>query len=174
MARTGITDRSIASSPTPPTEPRLRMMPTGSGRTLLDGGWWPRSTDPVAELPGLILAIDAVRGPITRLLLAAGDWASRPRRLAVADRVVRVGYFTSQPAGLLTAVRGNGDRIDLLIIPPDTAGDLADAAMLMAATAGNLIHAQDIVLAVGTPAARVAERAGEAVWDTEGGRLAVA
>jgi hypothetical protein len=172
MARTGITDRSISISPTPPTEPRLRMMPSGSGRTLLDGGWWPRSTDPVAELPGLILAIDALRGPVTRILLATGDWASHPRRLGVAGRVVRLGYFTSQPAGLLTAVRGNRDRVDLLVVPPNTDGDLADEAMLMAATAGNLIHAQRILLAVGTPKAAATEHAGEAVWDTEGGRLA--
>jgi hypothetical protein len=27
---------------------RLRLEPTGSARTLLDGGWWPRSADPVA------------------------------------------------------------------------------------------------------------------------------
>jgi hypothetical protein len=33
-----------------PSTPRLRMEPTGSRRTFLDGGWWPRSTDPVAEL----------------------------------------------------------------------------------------------------------------------------
>ncbi len=174
MARSGIADRSISISPTPPTEPRLRMEPTGSRRTLLDGGWWPRSTDPVAELPGLILAIDALRGPVTRLLLAAGDWTSHPRRLGVAGRVVRLGYFTSQPAGLLTAVRGNRERVDLLVVPPDTAGDLADAAMLMAATAGNLIHAQRILLEVGTPSTRATENAAEAVWDTEGGRLSAA
>lgn len=172
MIRSAITDRTVSISPTPPTEPRLRMVPSGSGRTLLDGGWWPRSTDPVAELPGLILAIDALRGPVTRLLLAVGDWASHPRRLSVAGRVVRLGYFTSQPAGLLTAVRGNRDRVDLLIVPPDTAGDLADKAMLMAATNGNLIHAQRIMLAVSTPAARANEPAAGAVWDSEGGRLA--
>lgn len=38
----------------PPSIPRLRIEPTGSRRTFLDGGWWPRSTDPLAELPGLV------------------------------------------------------------------------------------------------------------------------
>jgi hypothetical protein len=152
------------------------MEPTGAHRTLLDGGWWPRSTDPVAELPGLILAIDARRGPVTRLLLAIGDWNSHPRRLGVADRVVRLGYFASQPAGLLTAICGNRDRVDLLVVPPDTASDTAEAAMLLAGTAGNLIHAQHILLSLGTSASstREGERAAESVWDAEGGRLAAA
>lgn len=176
VTRTGITDRTVAIAQAAPSTPRLRMEPTGARRTLLDGGWWPRSTDPVAELPGLILAIDARRGPVTRLLLAAGDWNSHPRRLGVADRVVRLGYFASQPAGLLTAICGNRDRVDLLVVPPDTAGDTAEAAMLLAGTAGNLIHAQHILLSLGTSAssAREGERAAEAVWDAEGGRLAAA
>jgi uncharacterized protein DUF5994 len=150
MIRTGMMDRSVAISPTPPSTPRLRLEATGARRTLLDGGWWPRSTDPVAELPGLILAIDARRGPVTRLILAGAAWDSQPRRLNVAGRVVRLGYFVSQPAGLLTAVCGNRDRVDLLVVPPDTADDAAEAAMLVAATVGNLVHAQDILLSLDT------------------------
>jgi hypothetical protein len=174
MTRTGIRHRSVTTSPKPPTTPRLRLESTGARRTLLDGGWWPRSSDPVAELPGLILAIDARRGPVTRLLLAPGGWDSHPRRLGVAGRVVRLGYFVSQPAGLLTAVCANRDRVDLLVVPPDTAGDTADAAMLVAATVGNLIHAQDILLSLKRPAAGATERTAKAVWDAEGGRLAAA
>jgi Family of unknown function (DUF5994) len=63
---------------------------------------------------------------------------------------VRLGYFVSQPAGLLTAVCGNRDRVDLLVVPPDAAADAAEAAMLVAATVGNLIHAQDILLSLDT------------------------
>jgi hypothetical protein len=161
MTRTGIMDRTVATSPTPPSTPRLRLESTGARHTLLDGGWWPRSTDPVAELPGLILAIDALHGPVTRLLLAPGDWDSHPRRLSVADRIVRLGYFVSQPTGLLTAVRGNRERVDLLVVAPNTAADTADSAMLVAASVGNLIHAQDLLLSLSTPTA-------------EGGRLAAA
>src|SRR6266702_4835624 len=47
-----------AMSPTPPATPRLRLQPDRPTYTLLDGGWWPRSADPAAELPGLILALD--------------------------------------------------------------------------------------------------------------------
>jgi len=144
-----LTDRHVtAMSPSAPSTPRLRLEPAGARRTLLDGGWWPRSTDPVAELPGLVLAIDKLRGPVTRLVLSADGWDAHPRRLAVAGRVLRLGYFASQPAALLTALCGdNGDRVDLLIVPPHTDAGTADAAMVLAATASNLIHAQDILVA---------------------------
>lgn len=153
MTRTGFMDRTITTSPTPPSTPRLRLESTSARRTLLDGGWWPRSSDPTAELPGLILAIDARRGPVTRLLLSGNGWDSHPRRLRVAGRIVHLGYFVSQPADLLTAVCGASERVDLLVVPPDTAADVADAAMLMAATVGNLTHAQDILHSLSVPAA---------------------
>jgi hypothetical protein len=139
--------RMTTISASAPSAPRLRMEPTGSRRTMLDGGWWPRSTDPVAELPGLVLAIDALRGPVTRLLLSAGGWDEHPRRLGVAGRILRLGYFTSQTAALLTALCDNGDRVDLLIVPPDADGGLADAAMVLAATTSNLLHARHILVA---------------------------
>jgi hypothetical protein len=168
---TTASDRMTMISLAPPSTPRLRMVPTGSRRTLLDGGWWPRSTDPVAELPGLVLAIDKLHGPVTRLALAVDGWSSHPRRLGVADRVLRLGYFASQPTGLLTALCANGDRVDLLVIPPETARGIADAAMILAATTSNLIHAQHILLAVSTADPSGADSDSEDVWEAEGGRL---
>ena len=151
--------------------PRLRMEPTGSRHTLLDGAWWPRSTDLVAELPGLVLAIDTLRGPVTRLVLSADGWDERPRRLDVAGRVLRLGYFTSQSMFLLTALCGdNGDRVDLLVVPADTDAATADAAMVLAATASNLVHAQHILLAAATRA-HDSDNGSEDVWETDGGRL---
>ena len=154
-----------------PSAPRLRLEPTGSRRTLLDGGWWPRSTDPVAELPGLVLAIDALRGPVTRLVLSANGWDERPHRLGVAGRVVRLGYFTSQSAFLLTALCGdNGDRVDLLVVPPDTDAGTADAAVVIAATVSNLVHAQHILVAAATRAHH-SDNGAEDVWENDEARL---
>ncbi|RZU54302.1 hypothetical protein EV385_6252 [Krasilnikovia cinnamomea] len=164
--------RMTIVSMTPPSVPRLRLEPTGSRRTLLDGAWWPRSTDPVAELPGLVLAIDKIRGPVTRLVLAAAGWDSHPRRLGVHGRVLRLGYFTSQPRDLLTAICDRNERVDLLVVAPDTASGTADAAMILAATTTNLVHAQNIILAVSAPASRAAVGdAAEDAWETDGGRL---
>src|SRR5689334_24087977 len=109
-------ERHTATSPAPPSRPRLRLQPGLSARTLLDGGWWPRSTDPAAELPGLILALDEKResfNPISRIMLSMADWdSSRPRRLRIGGpagrRVVRLGWFATMPAGLLTATSSRG------------------------------------------------------------------
>jgi hypothetical protein len=169
MSATTVAERMPIISSTPPSTPRLRLEATGSRRTLLDGAWWPRSTDPVAELPGLVLAIDKLRGPVTRLMLAAAGWDPHPRRLGIAGRVLRLGYFTSQPVSLLTAICGN-DRIDLLVVPPHTADGTADAAMVLAAATTNLVHAQHILLAVSTPTTRPIDGAAEDNWDAEGGR----
>jgi hypothetical protein len=145
--------------------------PTGSRRSLLDGGWWPRSTDSIAELPGLVLAIGKLRGPVTRLVLSVNDWDNHPRRLAVAGRVLRLGYFTSQPTSLLTALCDDGDRVDLLIVPPDTAPSIADAAMRLAATTSNRVHAQHILAAANTATLRAVGGRPEDVWEAEGGQL---
>jgi Family of unknown function (DUF5994) len=149
MSATDAAERMTIFSLTPPSIPRLLLESTGSRRTLLDGAWWPRSTDPVAELPGLVLAIDKLRGPVTRLVLAATGWDSRPLRLGVAGRVRRLGYFASQPVSLLTAICGT-DRIDLLVVPPRTDDGPADAATALAATT-NLVRAEHILLAASTP-----------------------
>lgn len=170
IARDG---RTVMSASAPST-PRLRLRPGGS-KGLLDGGWWPRSTDPVAEIPGLVLAIDALRGPITRIMLFRGDWDSHPRRLAVDGRVVHLGFFTSQPPGLLIALAGRaGARVDLGVIPPGTTAAVAATALTLAAENGNRTHAQDLVAAAGSgPSSESpAEPSTEAAWETDGGHLA--
>jgi hypothetical protein len=56
---------------------------------------------------------------------------------------------------------------DHVLQRPHTTADTALAAMTLAATTDNLVHAQQILLAASTPTARVAEEARE----DEGGQL---
>jgi hypothetical protein len=153
MTLTAADRRATTTSPTAPSTPRLRLDATGDRRTLLDGGWWPRSTDPVAELPGLVLAIDELHGPVSRLILSAEGWDSHPRRLSLDGRILRLGYFTSQSPSLLTALCRDG-RVDLLVVPPETADAAADAAMALAVSSGNRVHAPQILLTTGSSGAR--------------------
>jgi hypothetical protein len=81
---------------------------------------------------------------------------------------LRLGYFTSQPVSLLTAICANRSRVDLLVVPPHTTAAAAGAAMVLAATATNLIHAQHISLTLSAPPTAAAEDA----WEDEGGLLA--
>jgi Family of unknown function (DUF5994) len=180
---------SPAATPSPasPPGPRLRLQPDLSARTLLDGGWWPRSADPAAELPGLILAIDEPHGPVTQIMLGSAGWhASRPGWLRVdglaGSRTVRLGWYETMPAGLLTATARAG-RTDLLTVPPQTSEVAAWAAMDQAAQAGNRTHAPALLAAIATavghayPAGRIpAKRAPDnpddievSTWEWEGG-----
>lgn len=142
-------ERRMAISLTPSSRPRLCLQPDRSARMLLDGGWWPRSADPAAELPGLILALDERHGPfnpITRIMVGMAGWdPSRPRRLQVGApagrRVVRIGWFATMPAGLLIATSARGQRTDLLTVPSDGNDQAARAAMDQAARVGNRTHA---------------------------------
>lgn len=149
----GTTGRRTTISPASPAKPRLRMRQDRSGRTLLDGGWWPRSADPAAELPGLIPALDEHHGRITRVMLGTADWnASRPRQLYLggpaARRVVKLGWFDTMLGGLLTAISASGERTDLVTIPSRISEQAALAAMQQAAEAGNREHAPAILAAI--------------------------
>jgi uncharacterized protein DUF5994 len=117
---------------------RLHLEPTGAHQGMLDGGWWPRSMNAYAELPGLVVMIEAVRGRVLRLALARTGWDDRPGTLTIGGRVIVVDYFESQPATLLTAfcVRS---RVDLLVVSPATDRDAAEAAMIRAMNTGNRV-----------------------------------
>lgn len=147
------TDREAAITAASPARARLLLRPDRSGAALLDGGWWPRSADPAAELPGLILALDERHGRITRVMVCTTGWdASRPPRLRVdgpaGSRVVRLGWFATMPAGLLTAISAGGQRTDVVTIPPHTSEHNARAAMAQAAKAGSRDHAPAILAAL--------------------------
>ncbi|MEV1289473.1 DUF5994 family protein [Micromonospora sp. NPDC049679] len=152
---------------TPPSLPRLFLSPTRSGRAVLDGGWWARSWDPVAELPGLLLALVARYGPIRQVMLNSVTWNSRFRRLAVGAGVVRMGWFASLDPALLIAITDRGDQLDVLVVPPDTGAATARRAMTMAADPMNTMRAPDILAAM--PAAPRNGPDPHAVWDNEGG-----
>jgi len=163
---------TIVAAP-PSSPPRLHLAPVRTGRAVLDGGWWPRSWDPVAELPGLILDLDASFGPIRQLLLNIDAWDRRFRRLAVGSRVVRMGWFTSLDPALLIATTERGDQIDLLVVPPGTARATARAAMARAADPADTTRAPAILATM--PAALTAlpdDDTPASVWDNEGGHLA--
>jgi hypothetical protein len=111
---------------------RLRLDPHPSRKTVLDGGWWPRSANAEAELPPLVEALAGLRGEITHVLLNSAEWdLPHPRRAAVAGRPpLRLGWYTSQPAGLVTVMSEFGrDRFDLMVVPPDASRASADAAL---------------------------------------------
>ena len=61
------------------------------------------------------------------------------------SRQIRLDWFAAQPAALLTAIYGRNKRVDLLVVPPHTPRDTAEAAMTMAADPTNVVHAPHVL-----------------------------
>jgi Family of unknown function (DUF5994) len=135
----------------PPTASGLRLQldPTMAGTGAVDGGWWPHSRDPDAELPGLIAGLDSTLGPITRVALNLDAWDTAPRRVAVDGRRVRVGWFRHMDPHMIGVTRASQARVVLLVVPPEATGEAAGIAMAMAADAANSAGPADILAAAG-------------------------
>jgi hypothetical protein len=143
---------TTAPAPTRPPAPsglRLRLDPTMAGTGAVDGGWWPRSRDPDAELPGLVAGLESSLGPITRVALNLDAWDTAPRRVAVDGRRVRVGWFHHMDAHTIGATRASQDRVVLLVVPPQATTAAAGIAMAMAADAATSAGPADILAAAG-------------------------
>lgn len=138
-----------ASRPPAPPGLRLQLDPTMAGTGAVDGGWWPRSRDPDAELPGLIAGLEASLGAITRVALNLDAWDGVPRRVAVDGRRVRVGWFRHMDAHTIGVTRGSQVRVVLLVVPPQATTAAAGTAMAMAADAANSAGPADILAAAG-------------------------
>jgi len=86
--------------------PRVWLEPVCDHHTLFEGSWWPDSGDLGTELRALLPILDQVRGPVTRLLLSAAGWKTRPHGVVLADRTVSVGYLADQPPSMMTVLCG--------------------------------------------------------------------
>jgi hypothetical protein len=122
MTPTGSHTAALSTGPTALSGLRLRLRPTLAGAGILDGGWWPHSWDPDAELPELIAGLESTLGTITRVALNLGAWDRAPRRVAVNGRRVRVGWFRTMDARMIGVTRASQDRLALLVVPPEAAG----------------------------------------------------
>lgn len=134
-----MTQTTIPTTRAPDDAVRLRLDAQPSRTTILDGAWWPHSTNAAAELPQLIEALAGLRGDITHVLMNTAEWdLPHARRAAAGTRSVRLGWYTSQPAGLITVMTDFGrDRFDLLVVPPNTSQTSADTASTAAADAAD-------------------------------------
>jgi hypothetical protein len=163
-------DRKTWMSTADSVAPRLRLRGDLSIRAILDGSWWPRSRATVTELTNLITALDARHLPVTRIMLNADAWDEHPRRISVAGRTVRLGWFTTLEACLLIATTNTDQRLDLLVIPPQVTAKTAAAAASTAVDEGNTLRAGAIMATV-LPKQRFSLPRPEAIWESEGGRL---
>lgn len=104
--------------------PRLTLRDQDSPAGPVDGAWWPRTSDPAAELHELVTAVAARLGQMVRV---GFDW-----RTANPDRYCSRGTAPAEAtgrAGIMYLFGSNGARLDVLVIPAHTRPGLATAQM---------------------------------------------
>lgn len=103
---------------------------------VLDGGWWPRSRDPATELPALVAAVTDRLGQVHRITLNAAAWDGRPQVImTIEGREVRLDWFGERDAHTISLIGSRRSRLDLMMIPSDTATILALGCLAIAAGA---------------------------------------
>ncbi len=156
---------------------RLRLKPKALPTGYLDGGWWPRSGDLLAELPTLAEVLAVRLGAVIRVMYPMGSWDAAPRRVDVAGQSVRLEGFHSQDPHVVYVSGPDRQRISLLVVPPAADAGAAHEALMTASGRGNADRPADILTAAGVLGAEAAPRPGSAGdaterWEIDGGRVA--
>jgi hypothetical protein len=147
------------SAPIPPPVPqRARRAPSGARLSLdpatvrqagIQGGWWPRSRDAAAELPGLIAELSTRAGRVSRVGLQADAFGNIPHKLTVGGRNVAVGWFRYMNEHTVILTMPGRDDLVLLVIPPQASPEAAAEALGLAASGRRAGPPEAILAAAG-------------------------
>jgi hypothetical protein len=161
-----------------PREPlRLRLKPKAPTTGWVDGGWWPRSRDLAAELPGLVAVLAVRLGRIERVSYHLADWGPTVRKISCAGGVVRLVGYRAQHADTVDVLAA-GQRVTLLVVPPETSPQTAHAALMAAGHRGNtdavetLLRSRPLAPQDFSSAGMESETAQQR-WELDGGRVYV-
>jgi hypothetical protein len=115
---------------------RLRLKPKAPTAGWVDGGWWPRSRDLAAELPGLLSVLGVRMGHIERVSYHLGEWGPTLHKISCGGGLVRLEGYRSQHANTMD-VLAPGQRITLLVVAPEASAPSAHAVLMAAGRRGN-------------------------------------
>jgi len=104
---------------------RLAFWPSSTADDVVQGGWWPRTRDPAAELPGLATAVADRLGVVRRIALNVDAWDSWPRQLIVIGGAVVALDWCTGDAHTIRLTGGEASHLNLLAVPSDTPTILA-------------------------------------------------
>ncbi|CAM3528307.1 DUF5994 domain-containing protein [Kibdelosporangium persicum] len=139
--------RAAVPAPSGRVPLRLTLKPPSAVTDVIDGGWWPRSMDPMAEFPAMIAGVTDRVGPVSRVDYNMDAWGDAPRRIVIDGEMVRLeGIRSLDPRTVL--VSGEGwQRATLLVVPPGAGEDAAQSALHSAADPAVRDGAERILLA---------------------------
>jgi len=133
---------------------RARFRDPASSAGFIDAAWWPRSRDLPAELPALLDVVWGAGRDINRITYNLSAWDPAPRRLVIDGRTVRLGGFTvGEPHTATLTDAWAHERVDILVIAPDTDPEVAKRALDLASAADSTYRAGELLArAAGTAA----------------------
>ena len=103
---------------------RLSLAPGSGAPSHVDGAWWPRSTDLVAELPALLDAVRDRTGDVAFVGFHRGAWQPA-RGVDLAHGSIWLEGFTSDEPHTVIVIGSSGQRLTLTVLAPDTAREAA-------------------------------------------------
>lgn len=144
-------------SPAPRMRSRLWLKPEAPVTGYVDGAWWPRSRDLTTELAALAKVLAVRLGSIERVAYALSTWDTATSKADVDGVRVRLEGFTYEDQNVIHMTGSNGDRISLLVVPPEKTGP-ADRPV-------------EFLVPATLPAPREATEDSAGRWESDGGRL---
>lgn len=128
---------------------RLTLCEARAGDSLLDGAWWPRSSNPLVELPLLVAELAAVVGAVKQLSLGGAGWSTTPRTVPFDRSRVGVCWFSPEDSHEIVVTASNDTVLDLLLVPPATRPITALAAMAAATRGTSAARGSELLAAHG-------------------------
>ncbi|MFC3964462.1 DUF5994 family protein [Nocardia jiangsuensis] len=158
----------------PAPRPAVRSAPVRPPRPgLVDGAWWPRTLDLVAELRALAPCLVERLGAVERVTYDLAAWQPAPKRMLLDGRSVRLdGYGYGPARGTLGVLGVDRRRVLLLVIPVDAAPAIAGSLLSTAGAPPGREYTGAELTAAGLAGGLAREQAATATarWDGEGGR----
>jgi hypothetical protein len=113
---------------------------------FIDAAWWPRTRELTTELPALMDVLWTAGREVNRITYHMHAWNPAPRHLQIESRTVRLGGFTvGDPHTVTLSDPWGHERIDILVITPDTDPDVAQRIFDLASLAEDPYRADEIL-----------------------------
>jgi Family of unknown function (DUF5994) len=110
-------------------ETRLQLKPKRPASEHFDGAWWPRSTQLIDELPGLVTSLSDRLGQVVMVGYRRNGWAETPPLAEIAGHTIELlGFSSDEPASVIV-IGEDGRHLTLHVIRPDASERVARQAL---------------------------------------------
>lgn len=113
---------------------RLRLRPMQQSSGFVQGAWWPRSTELIHELPGLLASLTPRVGRIGRVLYYENIWVPTQLPIAFGGQSVILEGSRDRSINTLSVIGEDFGKLVLLVVPPYTNPSRAYTAILTASS----------------------------------------